>query len=154
MIYADRLGDTYDSPEEHIYELVNCTNGSTGGLCDLQLSITEADNPADLADWTYDTNAPFVEILISNVLAEPPSDDDGAPGAWLASEVDDSLFYLVLWDTSGSTTVEEILGACDDSGSTICAANLVVISLRIDPSTARGFPGTFELHEEVRLRNA
>lgn len=153
VFYSDRLGDTYDSPEMHVYELINCTLGGAGGLCDLQLSIYEADNPADLANWTYTTTTPVVDIVLSNVLAEPPTDDDGNPNVWLASEIDDSLFHLVRWDTTGTTT-EVLVGECDDAGSTLCEANLVVMNLRIDPTTVKDNPAIYELHEEVRLRNA
>lgn len=153
VFYSDRLGDAFDSPEKHEYQLVNCTNGAAGGICELQLSIWEPDNPADASNWTY-TGTPSVEIVAANVLSEPPTDDDGNTSVWLASEVDDSLFHLVAWDTSGATTTEVIIGACNDSGSTPCQANLVVIRLRIDPTTVKDNPAIYELQEEVRLRNA
>ena len=154
VFYSDRLGDAYDSPEQHIYELINCTGGSAGGLCDMQLTITQPDNPADLANWTYTGTPMRQEIVISNVIAEPPTDDDSNPSVWLASEIDDSLFHLVFWDTSGSTTSEVLIGECNDAGSTLCEANLVVMNLRIDPTTVKENPAIYELHEEVRLRNA
>lgn len=155
VFYADRLGDTNDAPERHTYELIDCTEGANGGLCALQLTITEPDNPGDAANWTY-TGAPLrVERLLENVIAAPPSDDDGGDPAWLESEVDDSLFYMVRWDpVAGGDPVRTILGQCADGGAQPCDGNLVVISLRIDPSTAKEFPSIFELYEEVRLRNA
>jgi hypothetical protein len=155
VVYADRLGDTDDAPERHVYELVDCSAGANGGLCALQLTVTAPDNPGDAANWTY-TGAPLrVDRLLENVLAEPPTDDDGGDPTWLESEVDDSLFYMVRWDpVPGGDPVRTILGACVDGGAQACDGNLVVISLQVDPSTVKEFPAIFELYEEVRLRNA
>lgn len=152
--YADRLGDSDDAPERHEYELINCSGGTNGGLCDLQLTITSPDNPSAVSDWTYTGTPDRVETVLEGVRAEPPTDDDSDASVWLESEVDDSLFHLVRWDSSSGTATREIVGACDDSGSTTCVANLVVINLVVDPGAVRNAISDVELYEEVRLRNA
>jgi hypothetical protein len=153
--YSDRLGDSDDAPEEHLYELVNCSNGAAGGLCDLQLTITEPDDPGLISDWTY-TGAPLrVETLLENILAEPPLDLDSDPAAWTAAEVEESLFYMVRWDpVPNSDPIRTIVGGCEDGTAAPCDGNLVVISMLIDPSVVKQYPSIFELYEEVRLRNA
>lgn len=155
VFYSDRLGDADDAPEQHVYELVNCTNGAAGGLCDLQLTVTEPDDATLLSDWTY-TGPPLrVETLLDNVLAEPILDLDANPSVWTEAEVVESLFYMVRWDpVPSSDPVRTIIGECKDGTPQPCDGNLVVINMLIDPSVAKQFPSIFELYEEVRLRNA
>ncbi len=155
VFYSDRLGDNNDAPEQHTYELVNCSDGVNGGLCTLQLTIVEPDNPTAVSDWTY-TGAPIrVDMLLENVIAQPPLDLDANPALWTEAEVVDSLFYMIRWDpVPNSDPIRTVIGACQDGTPASCDGNLVIISMEIDPSTARDFPGVFELYEEVRLRNA
>ncbi|MFQ5968758.1 MAG: Tfp pilus assembly protein FimT/FimU, partial [Acidimicrobiia bacterium] len=44
--YSDRLPyDDGGAPELHTYELVSCSGGSAGGVCDLQLTVIPPDDP-------------------------------------------------------------------------------------------------------------
>ncbi len=153
VFYSDRIGDDNDAPEKHVYELVDCTNGTNGGQCSLQLSIYNPTNPTALENWDYGATPDRVDMLLENVIAEPPVNDSNP--AWTETEVAESLFYMIRWEPGSSGNPERVVSAaCDDLGSSPCDGNLVVISLAINPSNAREYLSTFELYEEVRLRNA
>jgi len=153
VFYSDRIGDDNDAPEKHVYELIDCTNGVNGGLCAVQLSIYEPTNPTASENWNYAATPDRVTRLLENVIAEPPVNDSNPE--WTEAEVAESLFYMVRWDPgAGGSPERTIAASCDDSGSSPCDGNLVVISLAINPSLVRDYLATFELYEEVRLRNA
>ncbi len=136
VFFSDRL-PLDGIPEKHTYELVNCTNGNNGGTCDLQRTVVLADGSSVPPTFTYSNNTvERQEIILTSVLADP----------YLTSG---PLYHGVVW--SGSPAVRTTVAACDAVSR--CVFPLVVIDLRVDPSV-RENPGDYEIHEEVRLRNA
>jgi prepilin-type N-terminal cleavage/methylation domain-containing protein len=136
VFYSDRL--PLDSvPEKHTYELINCTNGNNGGMCDLQRTVVTADVSSVPPVFTYANNTvERQEIVLTSVLADP----------YLTTG---PLFHGVVW--TGNPAVRTTVSVCD--GVVRCDFPLVIIDLRIDPSVKEN-PGDYEIHEEVRLRNA
>lgn len=59
------------------------------------------------------------------------------------------LFHGVRW--VGTPAARTTIAACDPVSR--CKFPLVVIDLRVNPSVKEN-PGDYEIHEEVRLRNA
>ncbi|MDH5615849.1 MAG: prepilin-type N-terminal cleavage/methylation domain-containing protein [Acidimicrobiia bacterium] len=124
-------------PEKHTYELVNCTNGANGGTCDLQRTVIQADVSSVPPLFTYvDNTLDRQEIVLTSVLADP----------YLTIG---PLFHGVVW--VGSPAARTSVTSCN--AATPCTFPLVIIDLRVDPSV-RENPGDYEIHEEVRLRNA
>ncbi len=139
--YSDRLPyDDGGAPELHTYELINCSKGSEGGVCALQLTVVPADDPG--ADtWTYTGAASLQRIELENVLADDPSVvSDGA------------LFVGMEW--TGDPLTETEVGSCKEGTGTPCDIEVVQIRLRVDPNLAQENPRVFEIEESVRLRNA
>lgn len=136
VFHSDRL-PLDGVPEKHIYELVNCTNGSDGGICDLQRTVVEADVSSVPPTFTYvDNTVERQEIVLTSVLADP----------YLTTG---PLFHGVAW--VGSPAARTTVASCDPISR--CMFPLVIIDLRVDPSVNEN-PGNYEVHEEVRLRNA
>jgi prepilin-type N-terminal cleavage/methylation domain-containing protein len=134
--YSDRL-PLDGVPEKHSYELVNCSNGNNGGECDLQRTVIKADVSSVPPAFTYANNTlERQEIVLVSVLADPYL--TGGP-----------LFSGVEW--VGTPSTRTTVASCD--AVTRCRFPLVVIDLRVDPSVKEN-PGDYEIHEEVRLRNA
>ena len=136
VFFSDRL-PLDGIPEKHTYELINCTNDPNGGTCDLERTVVSADTSSVPPDFTFDDNTiNRQEIVLTSVLADP----DIAIGP---------LFHGVEW--VGTPATRTTVTAC--SAGTPCSFPLVVIDLRVDPSIKEN-PGDYEIHEEVRLRNA
>jgi prepilin-type N-terminal cleavage/methylation domain-containing protein len=134
--YSDRL-PLDGIPEKHTYELVNCTNGANGGMCDLQKAVIKADASSVPPNFTYaDNTLDRQEIKLTGVLADP----------YLTFG---PLFHGVKWTGDPVTRTE--LASC--TAITKCSFPLVVVDLRVNPSVKEN-PGDYEIHEEVRLRNA
>jgi prepilin-type N-terminal cleavage/methylation domain-containing protein len=134
--YSDRL-PLDGVPEKHTYELTNCTDGANGGMCDLQKTVITADVSSVPPLFTYaDNTLERQEIILTDVLADPYL--SGGP-----------LFHGVKWTGNPVTRTE--VASC--SAVTKCRIPLIVIDLRVNPSVKEN-PGDYEIHEEVRLRNA
>ena len=139
--YSDRLPyDDGGAPELHTYELIDCSNGDEGGVCDLQLTVVPPDDPAAEV-WTY-TGAPsIVRVELENVLADDPSVVAGG-----------ALFEGIEW--AGDPASQVVVASCEESTGSDCDFQLVEIHLRVDPNPAKENPRIFEIEESVRLRNA
>lgn len=136
VFYSDRL-PLDGTPEKHIYELINCSDGTDGGTCDLQRTVITADTDSVPPSFKYDNNTiDRQDIVLSRVLADP----------YLGTG---PLFRGVEW--AGSPAVRTEVASCDAASR--CTFSLVVVDLRVDPSI-KDNPGVYEIHEEVRLRNA
>lgn len=134
VFYSDRL-PLDGIPEQHTYLLVNCSNGdANGGTCDLERTVVNADPSSVPPTFTFGSLPPErQEILLTSVLADPS----------------EPLFHGVEW--TGTPPTRSTVASCDAASR--CRFPLVVIDLRVDPSI-RENPGDYEIHEEVRLRNA
>jgi prepilin-type N-terminal cleavage/methylation domain-containing protein len=136
VFYSDRL-PLDGIPERHTYELINCSNGNNGGSCDLQRTVISADVSSVPPEFTFaDNTLNRQEIVLTSVLADP----------YLTTG---PLFHGVEW--TGSPSARTTVASC--SAAVRCSFPLVVIDLRVDPSIKEN-PGDYEIHEEVRLRNA
>lgn len=134
--YSDRL-PLDGIPEKHTYELINCTNGNNGGSCDLQRTVIIADPSSVPPLFTYALNVvERQEVILTEVLADP----------YLTTG---PLFHGVQW--VGTPAARTTIVACDAVSR--CRFPLVVTDLRVNPSVKEN-PGDYEIHEEVRLRNA
>ncbi|NIA25667.1 MAG: hypothetical protein GWP04_08875 [Gammaproteobacteria bacterium] len=139
VFYSDRLAP-HPAPEKYVYELVNCTNGVSGGTCDLQETVYTADTSSVAPDYTFnDAVVHHTSTLIENVVADPYLSVGPA-------------FRAVHWVGSPATRTE--IASCDSSAeATRCDAPLIVVDLHIAYSANIGL-NPLVLHEEVRLRNA
>ena len=135
-LYSDRL-PLDGVPEKHSYELINCSDGANGGTCDLQRTVIKADVSSVPPTFTFaDNTLDRQEIVLTSVLADPYLTEG-------------PLFHGVKW--VGTPSARTTIASCD--AVTRCRFPLVVIDLRVDPSVKEN-PGNYEIHEEVRLRNA
>jgi competence protein ComGC len=128
VFYSDRVLPHPD-PERYVYELTNCSDGTSGGVCDLQETIYQPE----------DASTPFSQrIVLTGVIADP----DLASGP---------LFSGVEW--TGDPVVRTTVSSCDSGiPAQRCNATLIVIDLRVQYPSSLGFE-PYPLHEEVRLRN-
>jgi prepilin-type N-terminal cleavage/methylation domain-containing protein len=139
VFYSDRRLP-HPAPEMYDYELINCTNGTDGGVCDLQETIYSADTSSVPPNYTFDDmDLVSQRVVLSGVVADP----DLSVG---------STFSSVTW--TGDPAARTAVTSCDTSiPSKRCDATLIVIDLRVQYPSELGFE-PYLLHEEVRLRNA
>jgi type II secretory pathway pseudopilin PulG len=115
-------------PEKYSYQLINCSNNA----CQLRQQVTAPDSGSG-PNYTY-TGTPVTEIVLTNVVASASS-SGGQPGPLFSARTPPT-------------------GTTSSCSSTTCDFPIVVIDLRMDPNLTQQAPRMFELHEEVRLRNA
>ena len=128
IFYTDRH-DT-EGPERVVYERIDCVEGQ----CELWVRRFAAEAGTGPL-WSFETT-PFEEsFLVGGVLA------------------DQALFGGLEW--TGEPKTKTAVASCNGS-SPECDFPIVSITLRVVPpgTTTSGASGAFELHEEVRIRNA
>jgi hypothetical protein len=118
------------NPELYDYQLVNCA----GGACELQKKITQPTANTS-PNYTF-TGTVTTETVLKNVIASSTTSNGVGP--------------LFTGRTPPSTTP---VASCSNA-ATACAFTIAVIDLRVDPALTLSSPRMFELHEEVRFRNA
>ncbi|MBU1650552.1 MAG: prepilin-type N-terminal cleavage/methylation domain-containing protein [Proteobacteria bacterium] len=126
VFYTDRLES--EGPERVVYERKACS----GGLCELW--VTRYPAVAGTGPWWTFSTTP-----VENVMALGRVSDTGP------------LFAGADW--VGEPPVKTPVTSCSSSG-TACDFPLVVITFRANPTnTSSGADRSYEIQEEVRLRN-
>ncbi|MFZ0492555.1 MAG: hypothetical protein WAM81_05055, partial [Acidimicrobiia bacterium] len=137
--YSDRR-PPHPEPEKYVYELINCTDGSDGGVCDLQETVYEPDTDSHPPNWKFLYGRVISQrIVLQGVVADPGTTYG-------------PLFQAVEW--IGDPATRSVVSSCNSAiPPKICDAPLITIDLRVKYSDRLGFDPLL-LHEEVRLRNA
>lgn len=134
--YTD-LSPLDGKPEQVTYEAINCDAEDS---CELQFTIRVPTN--DGPDFTYPVAPTSQRILLPRIHA---------------SDAGEQLFSAAQY--IGEPSVRTDVTECDREGELVdvpdgpCEFQLVVVDLRVDPSSLPN-PRVFEVHEEVRIRNA
>lgn len=126
VFYSDRL-DT-EGPERVVYERKGCS----GGLCELWITRYAAE-PGTGPEWQFQTTPMEDGAVIERVQEDQP------------------LFSGIEW--LGDPPSKVYTSSCGGAGPE-CDFPLVAITFRANPvGTSAGADDTFEIEEEVRLRN-